>query len=116
MASGSVQRSARHHLFRRRHADAPPFSRAFYAITLWIACATLGEGGIVVARRLAIKLPAREPAPSQHLRGSPTVGERRRQLVVYLQETLDFAPNFNGPWLLPFRRLGMHLPLGVIGL
>ncbi|MEY4515629.1 MAG: hypothetical protein RLZZ450_7751 [Pseudomonadota bacterium] len=72
MASGSVQRSARHHFFRRRDADAPSFSAPFYAITIGRACATLCEGDQPARRCLAIKLQARKGALFQLLRGSPT--------------------------------------------
>ncbi len=62
MASGSGQRIARHHLFRRRDADAPSFGGPFYAITIRRACAMLLEGDQVEGGVVAIKLLAREPA------------------------------------------------------
>jgi hypothetical protein len=72
MASGSGQRSARHHFFRRRHADAPSFGAAYYAISGWRACATLDEGDQVANVGRAINLLARDRARSQLLRGSVT--------------------------------------------
>jgi hypothetical protein len=73
MASGSVQRSARHHLLSRRRADAPSFSGAFYAITIRRACATLREGDQLARAGDTIKLLARERALLQLLRGSVTL-------------------------------------------